>query len=116
MGARLLQLNNELRINRLVISNIDQIDPQVRDKVIKELGTKRTEALQNGDYLLAERCVLCSRQLVELENTDRYEEIQNQKADEVYNKYSIAQEEFQKTKDERDSLIVERAKNEELNL
>ena len=87
--------------------SVDQIDPAVRSKTIKELSHKRTEALQNGDYLLAERCVITSRQLMELENTDRYEEIQTQKADEVYDKYNTAQIEFQKVKEDCERRIKE---------
>ena len=104
----------DFAVNLLITGHsVDQIDPAVRAGTVKALAVKKAEALQNGDYLLAERCVITSRQLMELENTDRYEEIQTQKADEVYDKYNVAKIEYQKIKDQCDQKLKEAEKTRE---
>ena len=85
----------------------ESIDPALRSKVVKELGAKRTDALKNGEYLVAERCVIASRKLVELDNTDRYEEIQTERTEEVYDKYNQAQHDYESVKEEWERKIKE---------
>ncbi|EAY07782.1 hypothetical protein TVAG_000660 [Trichomonas vaginalis G3] len=90
--------------------SVDQIDPSVRKQVGVALGLKRKEALQQGDYLLAEKCVNQSRALIALQNEERYEEIQTQRTDMITEKYNQCQNDFQTIKEQWDQKLQAAAK------
>lgn len=89
--------------------SVDQIDPMVRKQVIAALGVKRKEALAQGDYLLAEKCVTQSRALIALESNERYEEIQSQKQDIITEKYNQSHADYESIKEQWDQRLKEAA-------
>jgi hypothetical protein len=70
-----------LTVNLAMRGEFSQIDPKHYRVIIKELQRIRTEALSDGDYLLAERAVNASRRVLALSSENRFAEIATAKVD-----------------------------------
>lgn len=92
---------------RMIIKGYDVecIDPNVRVPVSEELKRLKAEALQNGDYLTADKYKNAYRRILAISNKEKYEEITVSKAEKYNEKYQNSIIDLEKAKIECEERI-----------
>jgi hypothetical protein len=93
-----------ITINLAMRGEFDDIDPRHYNVIIKELQKLKTDALSEGDYLLAERVMNASRRVIALTSDNRFRDIATAKVDDL-------EMQLQVKSTDRDDLIERTAKS-----
>ncbi|OHT12570.1 hypothetical protein TRFO_03574 [Tritrichomonas foetus] len=94
----------------------NHIDPRMYKPLIKELKTIHQEALNDHDYLLAERAVNASRRVIALNNDNRFAEITSARVYELADKLSEKENDTETLKEAWEKAIhnAEKQRDEDL--
>jgi hypothetical protein len=97
-GNKLSPVELGITVNMALRGEFDDIDPRHYRAIIRELQRVKSEALSEGDYLLAEKAVTASRRVLALTSENRFRNITSSRVE------SLAMQLEGKTTD-RDDLV-----------
>ena len=86
VGGKLTPTELSINVDMALRGEFKQLDPRHYRAINRELQRLKGDALRDGDYLLAERCVNASRKVLAMTSENRFEEMTTARVDELADK------------------------------
>lgn len=86
IGGKLTETELSINVDMALRGEFKQLAPRNYRAIIRELQRVKADALRDGDYLMAERCVNASRKVLAMTSENRFEEMTTARVDELAEK------------------------------
>lgn len=86
IGGKLTETELSINVDMALRGEFKQLAPRHYRAIIRELQRVKADALRDGDYLMAERCVNASRKVLAMTSENRFEEMTTARVDELAEK------------------------------